>query len=878
MHEFAVPVATGTPVEQAVDADLDAAAAVLHRDAALCARLLDRAATALEGRRIPDRTGRLEQLRGDLAYATGDLLGAGTAYQAARRGWLAAGRMLEVRLAMLGRTRVMAALGEYAEMLPAVLEIQSGIDDLADADERLTTRVHLQAHLQLGEVRAARGDTDGSKRHLDLAEDLAWDLHDLHAVGEICRMRGAVFLVGGLVHRAIDELRRARRAFLDAGSEQAATLTVILVAETLAALGEVAPALALLDRVDRAALDNPWAAAERDVVRAGALLRAGLAQEALDLARVGERTFADLGLMERSARASFVAAAALLRLNRRDEAESELAIAEQLYSGSGARVMRDTTRLFRARVAFAAGDRAAAEQLARQVTENGDRRSPRSLDARSRLLVARASDDDEVAERMLTEAAEIAARLGHVEVRIELRLGRARHLHRTGRTREALDELRRALEVGRTAAGRTPDRAHGTGDFPLLEATDELIGHLVDDGGHAAVREAWQRSRAAKSSALAPLTHRARGWQVAADPEEQAADIDQLLARVQSAPLVPEPEVLLPGVPEGPILDYYVVGDDVLAFVIREGQVHARRLVGAAVESRHLATAWQQECLLSSIVRPAAGDTSSAALDALFATLVAPLGDLLGDLECDPLIVVAHRFLHSVPFDALLDHAAPWRRRLAHQDDEPPLPEPDPVRAVPLTALVLAVPDDEAPLIAAEAAMVAATVPDADVRLGESATRSVLADRSRGMDVVHVAAHGVFRHGNPLFSAIRLGDGWLRAVDLLDGQIRIDGSVVVLSACGSGLAADQTPQPLGLAWSFLHAGAAGVVAALWSVDDEVTLLLMSHFYQRLAAGDHPRTALGAARRAVARVHPHPYFWAPFRYFTPVAGPSERPLV
>lgn len=120
------------------------------------------------------------------------------------------------------------------------------------------------------------------------------------------------------------------------------------------------------------------------------------------------------------------------------------------------------------------------------------------------------------------------------------------------------------------------------------------------------------------------------------------------------------------------------------------------------------------------------------------------------------------------------------------------------------------------------------------------------------------------------FSALRLADGWLTAADLVDGSFAMHGRVVVLSACGSGRAAGNLVRPIGLAWACLNAGAAGVVASLWVVDDAVTVELMTEFYRHLAAGEAPRRALGLARRRVAASYPHPYYWAAFRYFTPTS--------
>ena len=61
-----------------------------------------------------------------------------------------------------------------------------------------------------------------------------------------------------------------------------------------------------------------------------------------------------------------------------------------------------------------------------------------------------------------------------------------------------------------------------------------------------------------------------------------------------------------------------------------------------------------------------------------------------------------------------------------------------------------------------------------------------------------------------------------------------------------------------------------MVAALWPIDDRVTVTLMQHFYRAIAAGQHPRQALSRARRLVAEEYPHPSYWAAFRYFSPSA--------
>ena len=114
-----------------------------------------------------------------------------------------------------------------------------------------------------------------------------------------------------------------------------------------------------------------------------------------------------------------------------------------------------------------------------------------------------------------------------------------------------------------------------------------------------------------------------------------------------------------------------------------------------------------------------------------------------------------------------------------------------------------------------------------------------------------------------MFSSLKLADGWLTAHDVLTGTI--DADLVVLSACESGrLNSDRVlNEPVGLARSFLAAGAHAVVVSLWLAHDEATFELMTRFHENLNQGSTPVVALQAARTAVAETNPHPAAWAPF---------------
>jgi CHAT domain-containing protein len=131
-------------------------------------------------------------------------------------------------------------------------------------------------------------------------------------------------------------------------------------------------------------------------------------------------------------------------------------------------------------------------------------------------------------------------------------------------------------------------------------------------------------------------------------------------------------------------------------------------------------------------------------------------------------------------------------------------------------------------------------------------------------DLLHLACHGLFRADNPIFSALKLEDGWLTAVDVL--KLNLTSTLVTLSACESGrggvLAGDEV---IGLTRAFLGAGAATLLVSLWLAPDQATAALMADWYRRLGQAQfrRPAAALRAAQRALQRRYPHPYYWASF---------------
>jgi CHAT domain-containing protein len=140
--------------------------------------------------------------------------------------------------------------------------------------------------------------------------------------------------------------------------------------------------------------------------------------------------------------------------------------------------------------------------------------------------------------------------------------------------------------------------------------------------------------------------------------------------------------------------------------------------------------------------------------------------------------------------------------------------------------------------------------------------------------IIHFATHGLINSEHPELSGIVLSlfdseghpqNGFLRLHDIYN--LHLPADLVVLSACSTGLGKDVRGEGLiGLTRGFMYAGASGVIASLWKVDDDATAELMKHFYEALFQnGLPPAAALRDAQLTLSQNKrwQSPYYWAGF---------------
>jgi len=263
--------------------------------------------------------------------------------------------------------------------------------------------------------------------------------------------------------------------------------------------------------------------------------------------------------------------------------------------------------------------------------------------------------------------------------------------------------------------------------------------------------------------------------------------------------------------------------------------------------------------------QPGSQQAANLHLRELHQALIEPLG---ARLDISRIIFAPSGFLHHVPFHALLNEAGePFiERHIVSYAPSASIFARNAMRPASTGrgSLILAVPDSAAPRIAHEAAAIRQILPEAQVLIGSETSADALKMNGAHKLYVHLAAHGLLRRDNPLFSAIRLGESRLELFDLR--QMTLDADLVTLSGCSTGLSVVKGADELvGLMRGILGTGARSLLASLWDVNDESTTEFMIAFYKNFFEGDASDKA-AAVRQATLEVresYPHVYFWGAF---------------
>ena len=173
---------------------------------------------------------------------------------------------------------------------------------------------------------------------------------------------------------------------------------------------------------------------------------------------------------------------------------------------------------------------------------------------------------------------------------------------------------------------------------------------------------------------------------------------------------------------------------------------------------------------------------------------------------------------------------------------------------------------------AAEEVQYLASLLDSKPLLGPMATKSKVLDLMPKASIIHIAAHGHEETGH-----IYLAPETSKSVDLQTSssylltesdilKCKLIARLVVLSCCDTGKGKVVSSEGvLGIARSFLGAGASSVLVSLWPINDKFTKLFMTVFYEKILKSKSVCLALKETMNQFRRSEEYKSFtfWAAF---------------
>lgn len=434
-----------------------------------------------------------------------------------------------------------------------------------------------------------------------------------------------------------------------------------------------------------------------------------------------------------------------------------------------------------------------------------------------------------------------------------LHAGKARALWAKGDKTAALAAIEQAITVAEGLRAQFRSEEIKIGLFSdVQDVFDDAIDMYMAEGKPEQALLISEKSRA--RALLDMVRNRvtlSNGTEAFADPLRKVADIKQIQAAVPS---------------NTAMVVFHSNPQHTYAWVIHKGGVKA-----LTIEESRAGLANKVRQLQQQIRKGADVDAQSKVL---YQSLIVPLA-LKKD---EPVIFVAHKALHFLPFQALLGpdgyliehhqvHQVPSASILTlHQSID--------LKNPTLLALgnpKLASPQYDLPGAQAEVESIARLYTAPKVYLREQATRARVFEEGPGSQIIHIAAHAEVDEMDPLYSQILLAPDAidnrnknLEAKDIYQIDLH-NTALVVLSACRSGLGnVTGGDEVFGFTRTFISAGAREVIVSLWDVEDNSTSALMNNFYHAAQKTDLP-SALQQAQLALLKDPKtrHPLFWAGF---------------
>ena len=156
-------------------------------------------------------------------------------------------------------------------------------------------------------------------------------------------------------------------------------------------------------------------------------------------------------------------------------------------------------------------------------------------------------------------------------------------------------------------------------------------------------------------------------------------------------------------------------------------------------------------------------------------------------------------------------------------------------------------------------------------RMAQFATRTAFLNEAGTHTLLHLSTHAYANRSGEEPARILTADAPLYLPDIY--ALRLPAELVTLSACQSNIGPLARGEGvLGLGRAFTAAGARGVVASLWSLNDRATAGVITTFYEELSGGTPKPDALHRAQLAyldrtdIPAYLKSPYYWAGLTYY------------
>ncbi|MCH8314608.1 MAG: CHAT domain-containing protein [Planctomycetes bacterium] len=830
------------------------------------------------------------------------------------------------------RLASMQALGELGRLEDAIAEGETARGIFESANE---PDLAARADANLGIVYQRSDEPDKALFHFDRARASAL-MQEPVAAGKLDSNRGEALLALNDFAGAEDAFLSALEALESTDGVFAAAIVEGNLADLAARQGRLERALDYFERARRhLEADTARGHLARLLAeQADALAVLGMLTDALGGYNEALHQLDECGLALEAARARAGMGTVLLRLGRHTEAETALAAAAKAFDDLGHGTARARVDVIRGELAASIGRPEEAYVLTSRALDVLDTRPAESAIARYHLArLALNAGDIATAQEELAKAIPVARQLDVAPLLADLLHTRGLVHQAKNNPKDAVDDFSAAVDqVERVRGSLQAEQFRAAYLTDRLGVYHDLVRALLESPDQAAIGRAFVVAEQAKSRSLLDIV---RGAIVVVEPiEADAADpaeaqlirdlvqrrgevnalysrlggtnrlgetpqittqwreavrererelrsLENRLASTRGVAALYAPPVGLEEVhhalaADTALIEYFVAGDELLAFVLIEGHTYVVRDLATsttlAERVRRLRFQINRALRRGATDGPRGQrllDDAQRELSLLYEMVAQPLMQFLSSTK--RLIIIPHGPLHLIPFAALWDgrqylidryelHSAPSASLLQYlaRTERTPRLSDQPV--------VVGAVDEVAPCILAEATRIATCLGCDRPLLGDEATADRVMAAAANASVLHLACHGQFSADAPMASGLKLADRWLTVRDIYSLRLRAD--LVTLSGCETGrnliTAGDEL---VGLLGGFFAAGARSALVSLWRVNDESTTNLMADFYSLWHAESSDRMPLAAALReaqlTLRRQRAHPAFWAPF---------------